>query len=182
MQSLSPTPFDACYAGYHVMRKHTTPTRPQSATQPLLVSSRNAPPHQRCVTTLITAVQQTNATTADVDFLQESLAKVLTNQSAPITKARFQNKKQTTALHQGWEWAFKKCFQKTRRIKSFFPYKDRLNRFQQSKVIYKARFWNCKDFFIGKTRKTEHFKALDSLKMVTHQPLQTALQPTHALV
>ena len=33
-----------------------------------------------------------NATTADFDFLQESLAKVLTNQSAPFTKARFQNK------------------------------------------------------------------------------------------
>ena len=29
-------------------------------------------------------------------------------------------------------------FQNTRRIKSFFPYKDRLNRSQQSKVIYKA--------------------------------------------
>ena len=29
-------------------------------------------------------------------------------------------------------------FQNTGRIKSFFPYKDRLNRSQQSKVIYKA--------------------------------------------
>ena len=33
-----------------------------------------------------------NATTADFDFLQESLAKVLTSQSAQFTKARFQNK------------------------------------------------------------------------------------------
>ena len=48
----------------------------------------------------------------------------------------------------------------------FFPYKDRLNRSQLSKVIYKANCWDCKDFYIGKTkrrlhdRKTEHFKAL----------------------
>ena len=33
-----------------------------------------------------------NVTTADFDFLQESLGKVLTNQSAPFTKALFQNK------------------------------------------------------------------------------------------
>ena len=60
----------------------------------------------------------------------------------------------------------KVIFQNTRRIKSFFPYKDRLNRSQLSKVIYKANCWDCKDFYIGKTkrrlhdRKTEHFKAL----------------------
>ena len=57
-------------------------------------------------------------------------------------------------------------FQNTRRIKSFFTYKVRLNRSQQSKVIYKACCWDCDDFYIGKTkrrlhdRKTEHFKAL----------------------
>ena len=57
-------------------------------------------------------------------------------------------------------------FQNTRRIKSYFPYKDRLNRSQRSKVIYKAGCWNCDEFYIGKTkrrlhdRKTEHFKAL----------------------
>ena len=45
-------------------------------------------------------------------------------------------------------------------------YKDRLNRSQLSKVIYKASCWDCNDFYIGKTkrrlhdRKTEHFKAL----------------------
>ena len=33
-----------------------------------------------------------NATTADFDFLQESPAEVLTSQSAPFTKLRFQNK------------------------------------------------------------------------------------------
>ena len=54
----------------------------------------------------------------------------------------------------------------SRRIKSFFPYKDRLNRSQKSKVIYKAGCWDCSDFYIGKTkrrlhdRKTEHFRAL----------------------
>ena len=57
-------------------------------------------------------------------------------------------------------------FQSSRRIKSFFPYKDRLNRSQKSKVIYKAGCWDCSDFYIGKTkrrlhdRKTEHFRAL----------------------
>ena len=55
-------------------------------------------------------------------------------------------------------------FQNTRRIKSFFPYKD-FNRSQKSKVVYKASCWDCDAFYIGKTkrrlhdRKTEHFKA-----------------------
>ena len=57
-------------------------------------------------------------------------------------------------------------FQSTRCIKYFFPYKDRVNRSQQSRVIYKANCWDCNGFCIGKTkrrlhdRKTEHFKAL----------------------
>ena len=60
----------------------------------------------------------------------------------------------------------KVIFQNTRRIKSFFPNKDRLNRSQLFKVIYKASCWDCNDFYIEKTkrrlndRKTEHFKAL----------------------
>ena len=50
-------------------------------------------------------------------------------------------------------------FQYTRRINSFFPYKDRFNRSQKSKIA----------FYIGKTkirlhdRKTEHFKALTQI-------------------
>ena len=57
-------------------------------------------------------------------------------------------------------------FQNTRRINSFFTYKDRLNRSQRSKVVYKAVCWNCDEFYIGKTKrrlhdiKTEHFRAL----------------------
>lgn len=57
-------------------------------------------------------------------------------------------------------------FQNTQCIKSFFPYKDRINRSQQSKIIYRANCWDCNGFYIGKTkrrlhdRKTEHFKAL----------------------
>ena len=57
-------------------------------------------------------------------------------------------------------------FQSTRRIESFFPYKDRLSRGQMAKIVYKAACWDCNDFYIGKTkrrlhdRKTEHFKAL----------------------
>ena len=53
-------------------------------------------------------------------------------------------------------------------LKSFFPYKDRLDRSLRSKVVYKASCWDCDDFYIGKTkrrlhdRKTEHFRALTS--------------------
>ena len=60
----------------------------------------------------------------------------------------------------------KVIFQNIRRIKSFFPYKDRLNRSQLSKVISKASCWDCNDFLLWETkrrlydRKTEHFKAL----------------------
>ena len=45
-------------------------------------------------------------------------------------------------------------------------YKNRLNRSQKSKVVYKASCWDCDAFYIGKTkrrlhdRKVEHFKAL----------------------
>ena len=59
-------------------------------------------------------------------------------------------------------------FRNTRRIKSFFPYKDKLNCSLRSKVVYKASCWDCNDYYIGKTkrrlhdRKTEHFKALTS--------------------
>ena len=54
----------------------------------------------------------------------------------------------------------------TRCIKSFFTSKDCINRSQQSKIIYRANCWDCKGFYIGKTkrqlhgRKTEHSKAL----------------------
>ena len=56
-------------------------------------------------------------------------------------------------------------FQNTRRIKFFFPYKDRFNRSQKSNIVYKASCWDCDAFYIGKTkrlhgRKTEHLKAL----------------------
>jgi len=43
-------------------------------------------------------------------------------------------------------------FQNTRRIKSFFPYKDRFNRWQKSKIVYKASCWDCDAFYIGKTK------------------------------
>ena len=44
-------------------------------------------------------------------------------------------------------------FRNTRRIKSFFPYKDRLHRSLRSKVVYKASCWDCDDFYIGKTKR-----------------------------
>lgn len=45
------------------------------------------------------------------------------------------------------------------------PFKDRINRPQLPKVVYKASCWDCQKFCIGKTKrrlhfgKTEHFKA-----------------------
>ena len=60
-------------------------------------------------------------------------------------------------------------FQNTCRVKSFFPNKDRLNRSQKSKVVYRPICWDCEAFCIGKTkrrlhdRKVEHFKALTQL-------------------
>ena len=59
-------------------------------------------------------------------------------------------------------------FQSARRLKSFFPYKDTINRSKMSKVVYKASCWDCQDFYIGKTkrrlhdRRTEHFKGITS--------------------
>ena len=59
-------------------------------------------------------------------------------------------------------------FRNTRRIKYFFPYKDRLSRSLKSKVVYRASCWDCEDCYIGKTKrrlhdwKTEQFKALTS--------------------
>ena len=63
----------------------------------------------------------------------------------------------------------KASFSKTHITSSlFYSDKDRLNRSQMSKVVYKASCWDCQDFNIGKTkrrlhdRKTEHFKAITS--------------------
>ena len=63
-----------------------------------------------------------------------------------------------------------KCSEVTvTKSKSFFPYKDRFNRSQKSKIVYKASCWDCDAFYIGKTkrrlhdRKTEHFKALTQI-------------------
>ena len=47
--------------------------------------------------------------------------------------------------------------------------KDRFNRSQKSKIVYKASCWDCDAFYIGKTkrrlhdRKAEHFKALTQI-------------------
>ena len=45
-------------------------------------------------------------------------------------------------------------FQMSHRISS--PYKDRINRSQLSKVVYKACCWDCQDFYIGKTKRRLH--------------------------
>ena len=59
-------------------------------------------------------------------------------------------------------------FRSKHRIKSLFPYKNRLVRAQMSKVVYKASCLHCQEFYTGKTkrrlhdRKTEHFKSITS--------------------
>ena len=73
-------------------------------------------------------------------------------------------------------------FQSARRIKSFFPYKDMINRSQMSKVVYKASCWDCRNFYIGKTkrrlhdRKTEHFK-VSQVPVMHLLSLTTSRQP-----
>ena len=66
-------------------------------------------------------------------------------------------------------------FQNTRRIKSFFPYKDRLNRSQRSKVIYKAGCWNCDEFTLAKQNEDSMIEKQNiskpSRKVTIHQPL-----------
>ena len=42
------------------------------------------------------------------------------------------------------------AFQNTRRIKSFFPNKDRFNRSQKSKIVCKASSWDCDAFTSAK--------------------------------
>ena len=62
-------------------------------------------------------------------------------------------------------------FQNTRRIKSFFPYKDRFNRSKKSKIVYKASCWDCDAFYIGKAKRRLHDRRMStsklSLKLVT---------------
>jgi len=43
-------------------------------------------------------------------------------------------------------------FQSARRMKSFFPYKDKINLFQTSKVVYRVSCGNCQGFYIGKNK------------------------------
>ena len=42
--------------------------------------------------------------------------------------------------------------QNTRRIKSFFPYKDRFSRSQKSSIVYKASCWDCDAFYISRQK------------------------------
>ena len=51
---------------------------------------------------------------------------------------------------------YKIIFKNSRRIKSFFPYKDRLGRSFKSKIVYKASWWDCDDCHIGKTKRRLH--------------------------
>ena len=45
-------------------------------------------------------------------------------------------------------------FQSTPRVKSFFPYKERLSCGQMAKIVYKAACWDCNDFYIRKTKRS----------------------------
>ena len=56
-------------------------------------------------------------------------------------------------------------FLNTRRIKYFFAYKDRLNRSQRSKVVYKTSCWDCDDFYIGKTKRRLQDRKMGAYKV-----------------
>ena len=45
--------------------------------------------------------------------------------------------------------------QNTRRIKSFFPYKDKLASSLRSKVVYRANCWDCNDFSVYRKRNAD---------------------------
>ena len=66
-------------------------------------------------------------------------------------------------------------FQNTRRIKSFFPYKDRLNRSQRSKVIYKAVAGTVMNSTLAKQNEDSMIEKQNiskpSRKVTIHQPL-----------
>ena len=63
-------------------------------------------------------------------------------------------------------WLFnpKIIFRNTRRIKSFFPYKDRLSR-KKSKVV----------FFIGKTKRRLHDRKMEHIKALTSNSHSSAI-------
>ena len=70
-------------------------------------------------------------------------------------------------------------FQNTCRIKSFLPYKDRLNRSQTDpKSFISFCCWDCNDFCIG----TEHFKSLtkyDHSSAIAQGPEEMCLSLEH---
>ena len=68
-------------------------------------------------------------------------------------------------------------FQTTRCIKSFFPYKDRINHSQQSRVIYRANCWHCNAFYIGKTKRRLHNRETEHFKALTKNDNTSAIQP-----
>ena len=80
----------------------------------------------------------------------------------------------------------KVVFLKTRCFKSSFLYKDRLDRFHRSKVVYKASRWDCNSFYIGKLLlrhiiatghniNWDHFKILASRKADCHYNIKETL-------
>ena len=74
------------------------------------------------------------------------------------------SKRLKSCVYHFYSWVnLKIIFQNTRRIKSFFPYKDLLNRSKQSKVIYKPGCWDCNDFY-GKTKRRLHDRKTERLK------------------
>ena len=108
----------------------------------------------------------------DVIEKHQNKPKDLTNSSYRSTSLRSSQQtphKTAEVLYKQFYGIFslKIVFQNTQRIKSFFPYKDKLAPSFRSKVVYRANCCDCNDFYIGKTkrrlcdRKTEHFKKLN---------------------
>ena len=73
------------------------------------------------------------------------------------------------------------AFQSNRCIKSFFPYKDRINRSQRSGVIFRANCWDCNAFSLVKLNEGFTIEKPNILrpsqKMTILQPLLTTSKP-----
>ena len=66
-------------------------------------------------------------------------------------------------------------------LSTIFPYKDRIDRSQQFRIIYRVNCWGCNGFYIGKTKRRLHDRKTEPLKAPAKndntQPLLTTSKP-----
>ena len=66
-------------------------------------------------------------------------------------------------------------------LSTIFPYKDRIDRSQQFRIIYRVNCWGCNGFYMGKTKRRLHDRKTEDLKAPAKngntQPLLTTSKP-----